>query len=102
VDHFTYLCTGCSVQTANYWVEIREDGTVRKVGQVPPWDVRTPKVLSNSLEPEATELYRRAQVLLSQDVWAKPELWLNSRAQLGWSSESRNRRTTTARNQGPK
>ena len=40
VYHFRYTRTGCESTTLQCWIEVhKEEGWLRKVGQLPPWDI---------------------------------------------------------------
>jgi hypothetical protein len=60
-----YTCTHCDSQFW-CWVEASEDELwIRKVGQLPPYDILVPPDLQNALGDDAT-LYKRAQICVSQ------------------------------------
>jgi len=59
-------CTGCEKQTANFLLEFKADREwVRKVGQLPQWDISLEADLEKALGPDA-ELYKRAKICVGQ------------------------------------
>jgi hypothetical protein len=66
VDSFAYTCTGCQSITFRYWVEVdREEGWLRKVGQLPSWDIGISHDVERFLGEDA-EFYKRARICMSQ------------------------------------
>lgn len=62
----TFLCTGCEDQTADFFLEFDKDHQwVRKVGQLPEWDISLDHDLEEALGADA-ELYKRAKVCVGQ------------------------------------
>ena len=58
----TLSCTGCSEQTASFFLELDPDlQWVRKVGQLPQWDISLDPDLEEALETDA-DLYKRAKI----------------------------------------
>lgn len=67
---FAFSCTGCGVSTFQCWVEA-EPGfgppgkrRIRKVGQLPPWDISVPKPLGEAFGKEKG-LYKSARECMS-------------------------------------
>ncbi len=63
---FAFSCTGCGVGTFQCWVEAEPEfgppgkRRIRKVGQLPPWDISVPKPLREAFGEEAG-LYKSAR-----------------------------------------
>lgn len=62
----TFRCSGCEEQTANFFLEFDRDRRwVRKVGQLPEWDISLDRDLEEALGADA-ELFKRAKVCVGQ------------------------------------
>jgi hypothetical protein len=66
VYHFRYMCTGCESTTLQCWIEVnKEEGWLRKVGQLPPWDIGISWDVERFLGEDA-QFYKRARICISQ------------------------------------
>lgn len=62
---FLYSCNGCSTEHY-YWIEVNsEEAWIRKVGQLPAWDIDLSPDLEQTLGNDAG-LYKRGLICLSQ------------------------------------
>ena len=66
VYHFQYTCTGCESTILRCWIEVnKEEEWLRKVGQLPPWDIGISGDVERILGEDA-EFYKRARICISQ------------------------------------
>lgn len=60
------VCTGCEKQTAAFFLEFQADREwVRKIGQLPQWDISLDPDLEKALDADA-EFYKRALICVGQ------------------------------------
>ncbi|MFE1744744.1 hypothetical protein [Coleofasciculus sp. H7-2] len=66
IIHLQFTCTICKEEEALFFIESnKEEGWIRKIGQVPPFDISIPKEIVKELGQDA-ELYKRARMCMSQ------------------------------------
>ncbi len=64
---FLYECTDCHKGRWRCWIEVHtQEGWVRKIGQLPPWDIAVGKDLERHLGAAAAELYKRARICMGE------------------------------------
>jgi len=64
---YTFHCAGCNESNYEFWVEIKEGGqAVRKLGQHPPWSIKTDKEVDKFLGNETAAFYKNGLICESQ------------------------------------
>lgn len=64
---FYFRCTACRSERAYFWVEMNvEEQWIRKVGQIPPFDITPPQDVSSQLSDQDLEHYKRGLASVSQ------------------------------------
>ncbi|MBZ2164501.1 hypothetical protein [Methanobacterium spitsbergense] len=62
-----YICMSCKKFKRYFFIEISEDlNWIRKIGQVPPWDISVDKEIGDLLGKERLEIYQKGLINESQ------------------------------------